>query len=315
MTGHLVDIHPCELNFIFEVKKQSSCSVHLTNLSDQYVAFKVKTTSPKKYCVRPNVGIIKPNSTCDFIVTMQAQKSAPDDMQCKDKFLIQDTIVPYGTTEEEITSGMFAKDGHKYIEERKLQVFLTSPAHSPMFLPVNGILKQEPSNDTSIPKEKLQSRVEHLPPPQTLVKNVEDAKIIPSTEKLILPNVVENVKSVPAKNAKLKPGKDEDFKPDKYEESRQVQDVEETKLKFSNDIEELKSKIIALDSKLIEAQDTITMLKEEKKSTIHENEILKLELVMSRRKIGARKVQVGFPPLFVCMVALISLVVGCLLRA
>ncbi|KAL8546986.1 hypothetical protein ACS0TY_006635 [Phlomoides rotata] len=26
----------------------------------------VKTTSPKKYCVRPNVGIIKPNSTYDF---------------------------------------------------------------------------------------------------------------------------------------------------------------------------------------------------------------------------------------------------------
>lgn len=37
---------------------------------------------------------------------MQAQKSAPDDMQCKDKFLIQHTIVPYGTAEEEITSGM-----------------------------------------------------------------------------------------------------------------------------------------------------------------------------------------------------------------
>lgn len=216
MTGHLVDIHPCELNFIFEVKKQSSCSVHLTNLSDQYVAFKVKTTSPKKYCVRPNVGIIQPNSTCDFKVTMQAQKSAPDDMQCKDKFLIQDTIVPYGTTEEEITSGMFAKDGHKYIEERKLQVFLTNPAHSPKLLPVNGILKQEPSNDTSILKEKLQSRVEHLPPPQTLVKNIEDAKIITNTEELILPNVVENVKSVPAK---LKPDKDEDFKPDKYKES------------------------------------------------------------------------------------------------
>ncbi|CAI9771033.1 unnamed protein product [Fraxinus pennsylvanica] len=35
---------------------------------------------------------------------MQAQKSAPDYMEWKDKFLIQDTIVPYGTTEEEITS-------------------------------------------------------------------------------------------------------------------------------------------------------------------------------------------------------------------
>lgn len=39
-------------------------------------------------------------------VTMQAQKSAPSDMQCKDKFLIQCTVVPFGTTEEEITPGM-----------------------------------------------------------------------------------------------------------------------------------------------------------------------------------------------------------------
>lgn len=315
MTGRLVDIHPRELNFIFEVKKQSTCSVHLTNLSDQYVAFKVKTTSPKKYCVRPNVGIIKPNLTCDFTVTMQAQKSAPDDVQCKDKFLIQHTIVPYGTTEEEITSGMFTKDGDKYIEETKLRVVLTCPPHSPMLLPVNGILKHEPTNDTSVPKDKLQSRVENLPPSQTLVKHIEDAEIIANAEEDRLPNVVENVKSVPAKNDKLKPDKDKDFKPDKYEETRQVKDVEETKLKFTNDVEELKSKITALDSKLIEAQDTISNLKEEKSSTIQEKEILKQELVMLRRKTGARNAQVGFPPLFVCMVALISLIVGFLLRA
>ncbi|CAA2991505.1 vesicle-associated protein 2-2 isoform X2 [Olea europaea var. sylvestris] len=301
---------------LVEVKKQSTCSVHLTNLSDQYVAFKVKTTSPKKYCVRPNVGLIKPNSTCDFIVTMQAQKSAPDDMQCKDKFLIQHTIVPYGTAEEEITSGMFVKDGDKYIEETKLRVVLTSPPHSPMLLPVDGILKHEqPSIDTSVPKDKLQSRAENLPSSQTLVKNIKDAKIISHTEDHILPNVVEDVKSVPARKDKLKPDKDKDFKPDTYDESRQVKDVEETKLKFTNDIEELKSKMTALDSKLIEAQDTISKLKEERSSTIHEKEILKQELVTLRRKTGTRKVQVGFPPLFVCMVALISLIVGFLLRA
>lgn len=37
---------------------------------------------------------------------MQAQKSAVPEMQCKDKFLIQTTVVPFGTTEEEITPGM-----------------------------------------------------------------------------------------------------------------------------------------------------------------------------------------------------------------
>lgn len=35
-------------------------------------------------------------------VTMQGQKTAPPDMQLKDKFLVQATVVPFGTTEEDI---------------------------------------------------------------------------------------------------------------------------------------------------------------------------------------------------------------------
>lgn len=30
------------------------------------INLQVKTTSPKKYCVRPNAGIIKPKETSDF---------------------------------------------------------------------------------------------------------------------------------------------------------------------------------------------------------------------------------------------------------
>ncbi|XP_028121770.1 26S proteasome non-ATPase regulatory subunit 14-like [Camellia sinensis] len=48
---------------------------------------------------------------------MQAQPSAPSDMKCKDKFLIQSTVVPFGTTEEDITPGMYAKDSGKVAVE------------------------------------------------------------------------------------------------------------------------------------------------------------------------------------------------------
>ena len=37
---------------------------------------------------------------------MQAQKVAPPDMICKDKFLVQCTVVPAGTTDEDINSSM-----------------------------------------------------------------------------------------------------------------------------------------------------------------------------------------------------------------
>ncbi|KAM1353897.1 hypothetical protein ACFX2H_033322 [Malus domestica] len=116
MNTQLLEIQPKELKFLFELKKQSSCSIRLTNLTNSYVAFKVKTTSPKKYCVVPNVGVVLPKSTSEFSVTMQAPRTGMVDMECKDKFLIQSTIVSSRTTDEDITASMFSKDGGKYIE-------------------------------------------------------------------------------------------------------------------------------------------------------------------------------------------------------
>ncbi|KAL5563834.1 hypothetical protein UlMin_033581 [Ulmus minor] len=66
----------------------------------------VKTTNPKKYCVRPNTGVILPRSTCDVIVTVQAQKEAHSDMQCKDKFLLQSVKVNDGTNTKDINAEM-----------------------------------------------------------------------------------------------------------------------------------------------------------------------------------------------------------------
>ncbi|KAH9765588.1 Vesicle-associated protein 2-2 [Citrus sinensis] len=164
MAEELLDIQPLELKFTFEVKKQSTCVIQLGNKSDQCVAFKVKTTSPKKYCVRPNVSIIKPKAISDFTVTMQAQHVAPPDLQCKDKFLIQGIVVPFGTSDEDITSDMFAKDSGKYVEEKKLRVILMSPPQSPVLLPRNGELKQDSSPETSLQKDRALSGVENIPP-------------------------------------------------------------------------------------------------------------------------------------------------------
>lgn len=40
----------------------------------------------------------------DFLVTMQAPKETPPDMQCKDKFLIQSVVAPDGTTSKDISA-------------------------------------------------------------------------------------------------------------------------------------------------------------------------------------------------------------------
>ncbi|KAK9061067.1 hypothetical protein SSX86_018247 [Deinandra increscens subsp. villosa] len=110
---------------------------------------KVKTTNPKRYCVRPNTGVVLPHSTCEVIgsvfpftlsvlsakflvlVTMQSQKEAPLDMQCKDKFLLQSAVARPGTTPKDITPELFNKDSGNQVEECKLKVNYVAPQQPP----------------------------------------------------------------------------------------------------------------------------------------------------------------------------------------
>ncbi|CAL5030810.1 unnamed protein product [Urochloa decumbens] len=176
----LLGIEPLELQFPFELKKQISCSMQLTNRTDDYIGFKVKTTSPKKYCVRPNSGIVPPRSTSDvignsnlisfpassfymgsppivlvmldalsnFLVTMQAQKEEPLDMQCKDKFLVQSVIVAEGTLPKDITGDLFTKQSGNVVDEVKLKVVYVPPPKPPS--PV-----REGSEEGSSPRPSL----------------------------------------------------------------------------------------------------------------------------------------------------------------
>lgn len=59
----------------------------------------------------------------------------------------------------------FAKDTGKYVEEKKLKVVLISPPSSPVLLPVNGDIKQDPSNQINVLKDRVPSGIENIPPP------------------------------------------------------------------------------------------------------------------------------------------------------
>ena len=61
-------IHRTELRFKFELRKTIPVALNLTNQGNERIAFKVKTTSPKKYCVRPSSGIVEPGSSRDVQV-------------------------------------------------------------------------------------------------------------------------------------------------------------------------------------------------------------------------------------------------------
>ncbi|KAI5391516.1 vesicle-associated protein 1-2 [Lathyrus oleraceus] len=157
-SSELLQIHPQELQFPFELRKQISCSLQLSNKSDNYVAFKVKTTNPKKYCVRPNNGVVLPRSTCDVTVTMQGQKEAPPDMQCKDKFLLQSVVASPGATTKDITPEMFNKESGYEVDERKLRVVYVAPPQPPS--PVREGSDEDSSPRASVSENGHSSAVE-----------------------------------------------------------------------------------------------------------------------------------------------------------
>ncbi|CAI9103638.1 OLC1v1002159C3 [Oldenlandia corymbosa var. corymbosa] len=145
--GDFLSIHPTELKFPFELRKQSSCSMQLTNRTDQYVAFKVKTTNPRKYSVRPNSGVIQPGSVTNVTVNMQALKEMPADMQCKDKFLVQSVIVPGGSTVKDLNQQTFEKEDGKVVGEFKLRVAYI-PANPPSPVPEEPEEENSPRSST-----------------------------------------------------------------------------------------------------------------------------------------------------------------------
>ncbi|XP_058758619.1 vesicle-associated protein 2-2-like isoform X2 [Vicia villosa] len=290
-TTELLQIDPSELRFVFELKKQSSCLIQLGNNNDHYIAFKVKTTSPKKYCVRPNIGLIKPNEKCDFTVTMQAQRTAPPDMNCKDKFLILSTVVPFGTTDDDITSDMFVKDSGKYIEEKKLKVVLISPPSSPVLLPVNGDVKQDPSYQINALKDRVISGIENVPPPP-LRASVEVKGLEPVMD------MGEN-----------KTDGNNDVRHAENESDMKPTIADDVQLNLAKGCEELKSRLCLMDTKLREAEVAVMKLNEEKRTYNKEKDMLKKELEALKRRSNT-KVQQGFPLLFVCMVAIVGVAVG-----
>ncbi|KAF3589679.1 hypothetical protein F2Q69_00026117 [Brassica cretica] len=399
MNVPLLDIQPRTLKFVVDLKKQSTCVVQLTNTTNLFVAFKVKTTSPKKYCVRPNVGVVAPKSSCEFsgmmatsyflsnnalisctylcsyviAVIMQAFKEPPPDMVCKDKFLIQSTAVPEETTDEDITASMFSKAEGKHIEENKLRVTLVLPSGSPELSPVKGTLNQEAVFEDSILKDRVYGQSETLRPPQyesEIVKeprmvghdelkapydakeandlkatkggyatsnlekeagfdpikshkDADDGRGIKSTHNLdtptkmamdldqVFPNGKTSANSVTYSDEPKIP-RNRDVVHMQQTDAQNIKALEESKL--VKDIEGMKLKVNALESKLKQADSTISKLMEERSISFQHRESLQQELAELRTKKIVKEVHIGFPLLYVCVVAFISIVIGYCLR-
>lgn len=84
-----VAIEPTVLVFECSNEDTSKACIKITNHTSYYLTYKIKTTTPKQYCVRPTAGVLQPKSSADVAITFQVH---PDSLaqlvKNKDKFLV-----------------------------------------------------------------------------------------------------------------------------------------------------------------------------------------------------------------------------------
>ena len=90
-----VVIEPADLRFEVSLSRASIQHLALRNLAcGRPVAFKIKTTNPKRYLVRPNAGIVWAEGAATVSVQVGVQKALPQpgDPKSRDKFQVRPRI-------------------------------------------------------------------------------------------------------------------------------------------------------------------------------------------------------------------------------
>ncbi len=94
MVASTLQIIPDGLSFPFDLSKIATSTLMLCKTSVNKIAYRIKTTNPKRYGVRPSSGFVDAGSTTAVLVILQKHQAYPRDLaHCKDKFLVQGVSV------------------------------------------------------------------------------------------------------------------------------------------------------------------------------------------------------------------------------
>ncbi|PQE27587.1 msp domain-containing protein [Rutstroemia sp. NJR-2017a BBW] len=171
-----VEIDSPELGFHRPFTTEVSQTLRIRNPNHTPVAFKVKTTAPKQYCVRPNSGRLEPGRSIDVTVLLQAMKVEPPlDAKCRDKFLVQSVeITPDKEFLDQSASHVDRADKSQ-IQEKKIRVVFLPPESSnssttPLRNGINGASSVHSTPDTAPPAYRSPSPEEqHYTPGNRVV--------------------------------------------------------------------------------------------------------------------------------------------------
>lgn len=124
----------------------------LTNPSDRKVLFKIKTTAPKKYCVRPNSGLLEANSNIEIAICLQPFIFDPAEKN-KHKFMVQTVFAPDNETNLE---QLWKDIGADQMMDSKLKCVFELPPDQ------NDAPHEEPAKVQQLREEESSLRQENL---------------------------------------------------------------------------------------------------------------------------------------------------------
>ncbi|SMN21302.1 similar to Saccharomyces cerevisiae YER120W SCS2 Integral ER membrane protein that regulates phospholipid metabolism via an interaction with the FFAT motif of Opi1p [Maudiozyma saulgeensis] len=183
-----IKIEPETLAFTTPLTAESTDYIEITNDSDEVFAFKVKTTAPKLYCVRPTAGKVSPGETMKIeIIFLGLAEEPPKDSKCKDKFLVLTLPAPYdldGKSVPELWSSLEA-EFKKDMVSKKIKVKFTE---APIVDDTAAAAVTQPAVIASAP---IVPEVQKEP----IVEQVK--QVIPDIKKDIVTPITEPVKAVP----------------------------------------------------------------------------------------------------------------------
>ncbi|KAF4672602.1 Central component in molecular interactions underlying sperm crawling, partial [Perkinsus olseni] len=92
----LVTVKPDEIKLPTTLHQSVTTILRLDNNSKKHsVAYKIKTTAPRKYLVRPSSGLMGPGESADIQIILQPQATDPSNDQ-HDRFLVQSAVSKSG---------------------------------------------------------------------------------------------------------------------------------------------------------------------------------------------------------------------------
>ncbi|XP_027002539.1 vesicle-associated membrane protein-associated protein B/C isoform X2 [Tachysurus fulvidraco] len=112
-----------ELKFRGPFTDVVTTTLKLSNPTDRNVCFKVKTTAPRRYCVRPNSGVIEAGTSVNVSVMLQPFDYDPNE-KSKHKFMVQSLMAPPDMTDME---GLWKEAKPEELMDSKLRCVFEIP--------------------------------------------------------------------------------------------------------------------------------------------------------------------------------------------